>query len=216
MIRALLLLLVGLVSLCAYAQESMTGIPPIPVPVPEHILRTAPDSSHYIADLVHVVKDNNKVVINWKLSEKGIPDFFAIERSCNGREFEVVSVIRLTENNQWFEFIDESPAKGKNLYRIRCASKDSQQVYSKLLHAQIAGDISFKFYPNPVDNILIIRSEDPLEIHLVDGNGKVRITQTRVQGLQTINVSSLEKGVYILRVVNKAANTVVQEKLLKN
>jgi hypothetical protein len=211
MIRSLLYFIMVMCSLSGISQEPVSG-----VIVPEAMVPLASDSNYYISDLVHVVKENSKVVINWKLSDKGVPDFFAIERSSNGREFEVISVIRLTENKQWFEFADESPAKGKNLYRIRCASKDSQHIYSKLIHAQIAGDISFKFYPNPVDNILIIRSEDPLDIQILDAGGKIRISQNKVEGLQTINVTSLEKGIYLLRVANRQANTIIQEKLLKN
>lgn len=208
MFKALLLGIISLWSLLCVSQEMVLETPPESI--------SLPDSNYFISDLVHIIKDNSKVIINWKLSKKGTPDFFAIERSSNGREYEVVSILRLTDNNQWFEFVDESPAKGKNLYRIRCASKDSQHVYSKSILAQIAGDISFKFYPNPVDNILIIRSEDPLDIQLIDAAGKVRISQNKVQGLQTINVSSLEKGVYLLRVNNRQANTIAQEKLLKN
>ena len=81
---------------------------------------------------------------------------------------------------------------------------------------QIAGDISFKFYPNPVDNILIIRSENILDVQIIDAGGKLRISQANVQGLQTINVSSLETGVYVLRLHNRSANTIVQDRLLKN
>lgn len=208
MFKAFLLGIMSLWSLLCVSQEMVSETPPEIV--------SMPDSNYFISDLVHIIKDNSKVIINWKLSKKAIPDFFAIERSSNGREYEVVSIIRLTDSLQWFEFVDESPAKGKNLYRIRCGSKDSQHVYSKSVLAQIAGDISFKFYPNPVDNILIIRSEDPLDIQLIDAAGKIRISQNKVQGLQTINVSSLEKGVYILRVNNRQANTIAQEKLLKN
>ncbi|RYG03615.1 MAG: T9SS type A sorting domain-containing protein [Chitinophagaceae bacterium] len=117
---------------------------------------------------------------------------------------------------QWFEWIDESPAKGKNIYRIKCASKDNRQIYSKCLSVQIAGDISFKFYPNPVDNVLIIRSENPVDIQILDASGKQRLAQSNIQGLHTLNVASLEKGIYVLRLHNKSANTIVQDRLLKN
>ena len=87
------------------------------------------------------------------------------------------------------------------------------------LHAcdpKIAGDITFKFYPNPVDNVLIIRSETALDIQIIDATGKSRLSQTNVSGLHTINVSTLEKGVYVIRVLNRLSNTVVQDRLLKN
>ena len=94
--------------------------------------------------------------------------------------------------------------------------KITDSIIRKPLDVQIAGDISFKFYPNPVDNILIIRSENPLDIQIIDATGKTRLSQANLQGLQTINVSTLEKGIYILRVNNRLANTIVQERLVKN
>ncbi|HTE25478.1 T9SS type A sorting domain-containing protein [Flavitalea sp.] len=175
-----------------------------------------PDSSYYITDLVHIIKENSRVVLNWRLSDSSLTDFFSIERSCNSKEFEVVAVLKLAQISTWFEWVDESPAKGKNVYRIKCSAKDNRQFYSKPLNVQIAGDISFKFYPNPVDNILIIRSENPLDIQIIDATGKMRLSQANLQGLQTINVSTLEKGIYILRLNNRLANTIVQERLVKN
>jgi len=177
---------------------------------------SSPDSTYYITDLVHVIKENSRVILNWRLADTSLTDFFSIERSCNTKDYEVVAVIKLARISQWFEWIDESPAKGKNIYRIKCSSKDNKQIYSKSISVQIAGDISFKFYPNPVDNILIIRSENPLDAQILDPGGKLRLSQNNIQGLQTINVSTLEKGVYILRLHNRLANTIVQERLIKN
>ncbi|RYY15133.1 MAG: T9SS type A sorting domain-containing protein [Chitinophagaceae bacterium] len=174
------------------------------------------DSIYYITDLVHIIKENSRVVLNWRIADSTLTDFFSIERSCNSKDFEVVAVLKLAQLSKWFEWVDESPAKGKNVYRIRCSAKDNRQYYSKPLHVQIAGDISFKFYPNPVDNILIIRSENPLDIQIIDAAGKMRLSQANLQGLQTINVSTLEKGIYILRLNNRLANTIVQERLIKN
>jgi hypothetical protein len=78
------------------------------------------------------------------------------------------------------------------------------------------GVTAFKFYPNPVDNILIIRSEDALDVQILDATGKPKISLNQIQGLQTINVSTLEKGIYLLRVTNKKTTLVTQEKLIKN
>jgi hypothetical protein len=44
----------------------------------------------------------------------------------------------------------------------------------------------------------------------------MRLSQTNLLGLQTINVSTLEKGIYLLRLNNRLANTIVQERLVKN
>lgn len=174
------------------------------------------DSFYLISDLKLAIKENNRVHLNWKITDNSIPEYFNVERSTNGKDFEKVAVVRLLPSDKLYEYIDESPVKGRCIYRVSCAWKDGHQVYSRAVTIQMGGENSFKFYPNPVDNILIIRSDALLDIQITDATGKLRISQNKLQGLQTMNVSNLEKGIYLLRVTNKITNVVLQEKLIKN
>ena len=174
------------------------------------------DSISIVSDLTSIVKENNRVMLSWKVKDSIVPEFFSVERCVNGKDFDIIAVIRLSKSNFKYEYVDESPVKGKSIYRIRCAWKEGAQLYSLPVTVQLTGDASFKFYPNPVDNILIIRSEAPLDVQILDASGKTRILLNQVQGLQTINVSTLEKGIYLLRVTNKRTNVISQDKLIKN
>ena len=174
------------------------------------------DSSVQVTNLAAVVKEKTRVVLNWRLPKHGGAEFVAVERSVNGRDFEMVAILKQASSGDWYEWVDDSPAKGKNAYRIRHAGRTGVDQYSLIASTLIAGDISFKFYPNPVDNVLIIRSEHAADVQIIDGRGAVRLSQSGLHGLQTINVSTLEKGMYVLRVANKVTGTVSQEKLLKN
>ncbi|MET0299262.1 MAG: hypothetical protein ABW036_05860, partial [Flavitalea sp.] len=126
MIRGFLIIILGLGGLLCSAQQADTLIPDA---------QAFADSSA-ITDLVHIVRENSKVVLNWRLSDSIATEFFSIERSSNNKDYEVVAVIKLAQITQWFEWVDESPAKGKNIYRIKCASKNNTQVYSKSLAVQ--------------------------------------------------------------------------------
>ena len=172
------------------------------------------DPKNIVTDFGYNLKSNSKVHLNWNVKNIEIVDFFSIERSANGRDFEMIGVLKLLSNNN-YELIDESPLPGKSFYRIR-TSIQGKPIYSQTLTVYRVGKTPLKFYPNPADNILIVRTEIPLDVQIADGAGEVRISQSRVQGLQTINVSSLEKGIYMIRFTNKAANTVTIEKLFKN
>ncbi|WEK36843.1 MAG: T9SS type A sorting domain-containing protein [Candidatus Pseudobacter hemicellulosilyticus] len=177
----------------------------------------APDSSELVTDLVGVVKENTKVILNWRLrAGVALPEFLTVERSNNGRDFEVVAVLKQSAGTLWKEWVDDSPARGKSAYRVRYLHPAGGERYSRLALIQVAGDISFKFYPNPVDNLLIVRSEAPVDLQIIDGNGKVRIAVNRLQRLQTLNVAGLEKGLYMVRVFNKTTGILIQERLLKN
>jgi predicted nucleic acid-binding Zn-ribbon protein len=174
------------------------------------------DTSSYITDLSATIFENVRVILNWKQPEDTSLAFAVIERSTGGRNFEVVAALKQSDIKQENDWMDEAPPKGRSLYRVRFSGKEGPPAYSKAVETLIAGDISFRFYPNPVDNILIIRSEGVADIVILDAVGKQRININNLQGLQTINVTSLEKGIYFLRVNNHTTGLITQEKLLKN
>jgi len=203
---ALVYILCLLVYVCA-AQEAT--VPPTVNAVPG-------DTSSIITGLSVNIFENAKVILNWKQPEDTSLTFATIERSSGGRDFEVVAVLKQSEIKPDNEWIDDAPAKGRSLYRVRFSGKSGQAMFSKAAEALIAGDISFRFYPNPVDNILIIRSEALLDVQVIDAIGKQRVSINNLQGLQTINVTALEKGIYFLRINNHTTGLITQEKLLKN
>lgn len=209
---ALVYLLCLLVYVCT-AQEGATVTPQA-----NHFpVDTAGDTTNYTTDLTLSIFENARVILGWKQPEDTSLAFAVIERSTGGRNFEVVAVLKQSDIKSLNEWIDDAPPKGRSLYRVKFSGKDGQQpAYSKSVEATIMGDISFRFYPNPVDNILIIRSEAFLDIQIVDAVGKQRIAINNLQGLQTLNVTTLEKGIYFLRINNHTTGLITQEKLLKN
>ena len=172
------------------------------------------DSKNIVTDFTYSLKGEERVHLTWKVSNRELADFFAVERSVNGKDFEMIEVLKSMPENQ-FELVDESPLPGRSYYRIRTSVK-GKPVYSMTLIVHAGGELPYKFYPNPTDNILIVRSDIPLDVQIADASGTVRISQPKVQGLQTINVSTLEKGIYMIRFSNKLSNTVSIEKLFKN
>lgn len=207
MFKILLYVFVSVLTLAAYGQPTLPEEPPS-----DMVLE---DPGNIISDLTPGITDKSRVLLTWKVNGN-IPDFFAIERSDNGKSYEVITVLSNLTPQSLFQWTDDAPKKGRSFYRIRYSYKESSALYSKTIPVLIAGYVAFKFYPNPVDNILIVRSEAPIDVQISDASGRVRITQQRVQGLYTINVSSLEKGVYLIRFSNKLTNIMSQEKLIKN
>lgn len=200
--------------------DSLAGAPSAyiaPLPTQAASVRVADSllTKNFISFFIPAVKGNSKVMLNWGVSGYN-QDFFSIERSCNGKDFEVIAVIKQNRDIVNYSWTDDDPAKGKNVYRLRTTLKSGVVVYSEPAAILIAGRTAFRFYPNPVDNILIVRAEMPIDIQILDATGKVRIMESKLQGLHTINVSSLEKGVYFFRINDRQANMLIQDKLLKN
>lgn len=207
MFKILLSIYVSFLTLTSYSQSATDWLSPS-----DAVLE---DPNRIINDLSSKITENSKIILTWMV-KGALPAFFAIERSDNGKNFEVVSVLSNLSRQNTFQWTDDVPGKGRTFYRIRYSFNNGDSLYSKTIPVVIAGFTAFKFYPNPVDHVLIIRSEAPLDVMITDANGRLRISEARVQGLHTINVSSLEKGVYLLRVINRLTNVMSQEKLVKN
>ena len=142
--------------------------------------------------------------------------FYIIERSNDEKQFEVIGVIKAGAMATSFEFLDENPFTSKNYYRIKMPVSDDKTIYSQIITAGIAGRIFCKFYPNPVDNLLILRSDYTIELKITDETGKIRIFKELRPGLHTVDVSFLEKSIYVITIFQQESNRVISKKLIKN
>lgn len=208
MLKVLLSIYVSFITLASYSQ--------LPVPDwtgPSELVVEDPNKN--VTDLIYTNNiENGRLLLTWKIASSA-PDFFSVERSDNGKIFEVVAVLNNIKPQRYFQWTDEAPKKGRSYYRLRYAFNQGESLYSKTIPVIISDNTSFKFYPNPVDHVLIIRSETPVDVQISDANGKLRISQPNIHGLHTINVSSLETGIYLIRFSNKLTAVMSQEKLIK-
>jgi hypothetical protein len=162
------------------------------------------------------VKESNKVMLQWDVDSAADGDYFIIERGMDGSHYETIGVLRRVGNIAHYELTDMAPPNGNDFYRVKYNGQGGQSLYSKTLQLSTSGDIGFKFYPNPVDKLFIIRTEHMIDIQIVDAVGVTRLSKRLQPGIQVINISALERGVYILRVADKESNRVVSNQLVKN
>ena len=178
---------------------------------------TLPASQQLIEMDEPVSVGRGKMLLRWRLREIRDSGFIRLERSNQqSGPFEVVSMVRVNGNARAGEFTDDQPMRGVNHYRLVYVSVTGAQYLSKVGATGLLGEMACRFYPNPVDNMLIIRAEQPLEMYLSDATGRNRIVMKLKAGLQTIDVSSLEKGLYIITLLQPETGKSTTEKLMKN
>jgi hypothetical protein len=162
-----------------------------------------------------VVRVPSRVHLRWELASMQRGGYTNVERAAAQEgPYEVIAVLK--QDSTRGEFTDEHPMKGRNFYRLRWVQEGGIQYISNIGQANLAGDMSCKFYPNPVDNMLIVRSEQPLDMVISDANGKSRFTMKLQPGLQTVDVSNLDKGLYIITLTQVESGRKITEKLVKN
>jgi hypothetical protein len=160
---------------------------------------------------------NGQAVLRWAAPPVKTEDFFIVEKSSDAIHFEVLGAMDASAGlDSVYSITDNSVGAGAVSYRIRITGKDGRELCSKTVNMNSVSDVDFKFYPNPVDKLLIIRSSHALSLQVMDAFGVVRFVQDVDAGMQIVNVSALQKGNYILKATDKATNTVISEQLVKN
>ncbi|MEY5048727.1 MAG: hypothetical protein RLZZ175_2086 [Bacteroidota bacterium] len=165
------------------------------------------------------------VLVKWQTASETNNDYFVVERSTDGRNFEVISSqidgAGTTNNINSYTFIDKNPKEGVNYYRIKQVDFDAKFDYSKVVAVNTGGSTIISISPNPTANdaILKILAEESgiYQVAIYDALGKVYFT-TSVEvyggsGEYKLNLNNLSKGVYFLHVTSE--NTTWIEKLVK-
>ena len=208
MLKTLLTHLCVLIGFCALAQSPKNG-------QLFEIQSSGASPSTSIRQFEARPTGSGKIQLSWAVSDT-LLEFITVERAANGKPFETVAVLRTMAGRENMDWQDDAPLPGRNNYRLRCSLRGGQQIMGAMATSVIAERNSFRFYPNPVDQVLIIRSEYPVDLTIMDANGKARITVSNTSGLQLLNLASLEKGAYLIRVFNRSQNTSQLERLIKN
>lgn len=158
--------------------------------------------------------ENNEISILWQTASEINNDFFTIERSLYGIEWETVSNVYGAGNSSSilsYSEIDENPYAGISYYRLKQTDFDGDFEYSevKTVINNSTEELSLKMYPNPFkEQITLIGSEKSLEnITIYNTLGQDVTSQATFKNVSKtkiiINFSALNKGGYFLKTKGK-------------
>ena len=90
-----------------------------------------------------------------------------------------------------------------------------QSIWGSLLSNDQTIAKEFKIYPNPTKgNYINIETKEELEVEIYDVLGKKVLTGNMTSQNNTLNVVSLRKGIYVIRLISE--DTSITRKLIKN
>ncbi|TDH27944.1 hypothetical protein EXU57_05620 [Segetibacter sp. 3557_3] len=157
----------------------------------------------------------------WKASCTASEVLFDVERSANGRVFEIVGSIRASRERcaQPFDFTDSKPLSGLNHYRLKMTEIDGGVYYSPMV--SIGGKTLqpelTRFSPTLLENnvgTLTTYSEkaQTLTVIVNDLSGKLihRQLHSAAEGINQVRLtfSNLPAGVYPVRVCSSDGNCI--------
>lgn len=132
------------------------------------------------------------VVLSWRTSSEINNDYFTVERSKDGVEFEELFNMPGAGNSNDinnYVSVDEDPFKGVSYYRLKQTDFDGKVEYFDMVAVDISNITNLKLYPNPVNSFLTLSLESKLE------NSTIKLSVYNTQGRLILNQSnSLDKG----------------------
>lgn len=172
--------------------------------------------------------NNDKVDLAWSTASERNNDFFNIEKSRDGRNFEEVMKVDGAGNSttiiNYFE-IDQSPFTGISYYRLRQTDFNGELTYSNIVPVEYnpTGDPSISLFPNPTDT----DSQAYLELNYFEGQevlvvlrdiqgrevySKVVITMSNNELVALNQDGLLSKGTYLITA--SSANKLYSKRLI--
>ena len=157
---------------------------------------------------------DNNVVLEWKTATEINNDYFEIQKSLDGKDFfSLGRVIGMGNSNsiKTYSFIDAYPNSGKAFYTLKQVDYDGTSTLSEIIMVDIVIDnIDFKIYPNPAIDFfkvsLTSSISEKTSILLYDQVGNLmmnrEVDELEEQDEITMNVTSLNPGVYMLKVLS--------------
>jgi len=158
---------------------------------------------------------NNKVKLEWSTASEINNDYFTVERSQDGNNWQDRILIEGAGNSSSvleYETWDEKPFTGVSYYRLRQTDYDGKFSYSAIEAINFSADGKISISPNPTSNFLQIGNNSFLinSASIFDVTGKCCLTFTEPIDLEKIDISSLQAGIYYLKLKGYDQSVVVK------
>lgn len=164
-----------------------------------------------------VKQTGNKVRLDWETGTEDNNDFFTVERSYDGKNFEnVFSKVGAgnSKTNLYYFGYDNYPLNGISYYRLKQTDFDGQYTYSEIESVNFEEELvrEFSVYPNPlVEDKLTIRftsfENDEMTIQLFNMVGQILFVDVflaqKGKNNHSIQLPQLTKGMYMIKFGNE-------------
>jgi hypothetical protein len=150
------------------------------------------------------------VILNWRTSTEINNDYFTVERSVDGSEYEEIFTTPAAGNssdiNNYFG-VDEAPYEGVSYYRLKQTDFDGKFEYFDIVPVNISNITDLKIYPNPVRSEMTVSMKAKLDnsvvsINIYNTQGELIIHQNNIlnEGMNDVQIDmgKYAQGLYFI------------------
>jgi|GEM_PF-2326679 len=151
-------------------------------------------------------KQGNTALLQWQMATESNNKGFAVQRSSDGQNWQTIGFVNSKAANGnsaqplSYQYTDNAPLSGINYYRLQQQDLDGNIGYSSVANINF-GVLQTLIHPNPASTQFTVTVGANSNFQLINVGGSIVLKGILKAGDNTINVSSLADGVYVLRVV---------------
>jgi len=185
----------------------------------DFVMEGIPISSSLPVDLLFfnaVEVDNKSVQTSWATVTEINNDYFTVERSKDGVNFEFVGNVQGAGNYNGqlnYDLLDENPYGGVSYYRLKQTDFDDQYEYSNIVAVNLKDDEQtvFNIYPIPFENTVnvVVNNEEEVEATLYDISGKLILREIFTSSRE-LDLSNMAAGSYFIQLKTNTTSEVIQ------
>lgn len=174
-------------------------------------------------------QNNGESTLSWQTTPESTEDRFVVERSTNGRNFDPVGEVKVSEavaaanGNRQYYFKDRNAPVGSSWYRLKMIDQNGPEKYSSIVNINTKAQAIAKIYPTLIDQnkqlfIQTDRSTADLEVVIRNISGQQLLNKklgTMARGqIATLPLQELplSKGTYVVQVL--AGGVIMHKQLI--
>lgn len=154
------------------------------------------------------------VDLDWITASERNNDHFELQRSTNGIDFISIGTVAgagTTQATTAYDFMDRAPMPGTNYYRLKQVDTDGTFTYSSVEAVVMDKVPGFTLFPNPSQDIVFVSGLGPElanDLMIFNASGQQIPFPRESISAGRIDVSTLPKGLYIVRLLEQVASLV--------
>ena len=156
------------------------------------------------------ITKNEIVYLNWETASELNNDYFTVERSTNGKNWEKIQTIDgagSSSQSKQYKAFDKYPYSGVSFYRLKQTDFDGKFFYSKVVSVVIKknnGKTAI-IYPNPATHQITLEGQkselSEVRIYSITGIDQTHLTEVIKNDYTIIllDITKLKPGLYYIR-----------------
>lgn len=143
------------------------------------------------------------VQLYWTTASEINNDFFTVERSKDGSNFESIGSVNGAGNSSSeidYSFLDNKIFNGIIYYRLTQTDYDGSVTFSEIAKVIFPNEVEIKIYPNPATEFFSIQGKLVGNVSIYTSTGRIVKTIENYGG-EFISVEYLDRGIYLITYV---------------